>query len=57
MATRREMSITTHVTLKIHIVQPGVSRAKISETQLRLLSNENYLQETYELPLGVITSA
>jgi hypothetical protein len=58
VATLREMSITTHLTLKIHIVQPGVSRARISETQLRLLSvTENYLQETYELPFGVITSA
>ena len=58
VATIREMSITTHVTLKIHIVQPGVSRVRISETQLRLLSvTENYLQETYELPFGVITSA
>jgi serine/threonine protein kinase len=51
-------SLTTHVTLKIHIVQPGVSRARISQTLLRLLSvTENYLQQTYELPFEVITSA
>ena len=51
------MTRTTPVTLEIVVVQPGVSKAKISDTQLRLLSvTENYLMETYELPLLVVTS-
>jgi hypothetical protein len=44
LETLREMSDTTPVTLKIFVVQPGVSRAAITEPQLRLLSvTENYL--------------
>jgi superfamily II DNA or RNA helicase len=56
--TLREMSYTTRVTLKIVVVQPGVSLARISEAQLRLLSvTENYLMETYQLPFSVVMSA
>jgi hypothetical protein len=52
-----EISYTTRVTLRIVMVQPGVSKAQISETQLHLLSvTENYLMETYQLPFLVITS-
>jgi len=55
--TLREMTRTTRVTLKIIVVQPGVSKAGISDTQLRLLSvTENYLMETYQLPFSVVTS-
>ena len=55
--TIREMSHVTRVTLKIGIVQPGMSRGRSSEAQLRLLSvTENYLMETYQLPLVVIGS-
>ena len=55
--TLREMTYTTPVTLKIVAVQPGVSRARISEAQLRLLSvTENYLMETYQLPFSVVAS-
>jgi superfamily II DNA or RNA helicase len=55
--TLREMTRTTRMTLKIVVVQPGVSKAAISETQLRLLSvTENYLMETYQLPFAVVTS-
>lgn len=53
--TLREMSYTTRVAVKIVIVQPGVSKAAISDTQLRLLSvTENYLTETYQLPFEVV---
>lgn len=55
--TLREMTRTTHMTLRIVIVQPGVSKARISDAQLRLLSvTENYLMETYQLPFVVVTS-
>lgn len=43
---------------KIHLVQPGISRAKVSVGQLDLLSaTAAYLQDTYGVPLGVIASA
>lgn len=42
---------------RIFIVQPGVKKADISEEQLKLLAaTEFYLQETYQLPLIVISS-
>ena len=51
LETLREMSHTTRVTMKIVVVQPGVSKAAVSEPQLRLLSvTEHYLTETYQLP-------
>jgi hypothetical protein len=57
VATIREMSYTTPLTLKIIVVQPGVSRARSSDSQLRLLSvTENYLMETYQLPFLVVAS-
>ena len=57
METLREMTYTTPVTLKVIVVQPGVSRTRISDAQLRLLSvTENYLMETYQLPFSVVTS-
>jgi hypothetical protein len=55
--TLREMTRTTRVTLRIVVVQPGVSKAQISNTQLHLLSvTENYLMETYQLPFLAVTS-
>jgi len=46
------------VTLSIFIVQPGISKKQIGREQLELLGvTENYLMETYMLPLKVITSA
>jgi DNA phosphorothioation-dependent restriction protein DptG len=43
--------------LSIFIVQPGLSKAKVSTEQLELLSvTENYLMETYKLPFCVIAS-
>jgi hypothetical protein len=53
--TLREMSRTTRVAMTIVVVQPGVSKGAITESQLRLLSvTENYLTETYQLPFKVI---
>ena len=55
LETLREMSHTTRVTMKIVVVQPGVSKAAVSEPQLRLLSvTENYLTETYQLPFKAV---
>jgi len=55
LETLREMSHTTRITMKIVVVQPGVSKAAISEPQLRLLSvTENYLTETYQLPFKAV---
>ena len=55
--TLREMVHITRMTLKIIVVQPGVSKAIISDTQRHLLSvTENYLMETYQLRFAVVTS-
>ncbi len=54
----REMSRLCRVALSVFIVQPGVSKALVTEDQLRLLGvTENYLKETYQLPFGVFASA
>lgn len=54
----RTMSRRLDVRLKVFIVQPGLSKAKASESQLRLLAvTERYLSDTYGVPLGVICSA
>jgi len=43
--------------LKIAIVQPGVSKALVSDEQLKLLGiTEGYLKETYNIALEVIVS-
>jgi superfamily II DNA or RNA helicase len=56
--TIREMSHLTHMSLKIFIVQPGVSKAAATRAQLELMSvTENYLLETYQISFGVIASA
>lgn len=58
MLTIREMSRLRHVSLKIYIVQPGVSKANATREQLELMSvTENYLMETFQIPFGVIGSA
>ena len=58
LATIREMSYLCPVSLKIFIVQPGLSKAQVSDEQLELLSvTENYLMGTYRLPFGVIASS
>lgn len=58
LETLREMSYTTRVTMRIVVVQPGVSKRAISDEQLRLLSvTENYLTETYQIPFRAVVSA
>lgn len=53
--TIRDMSRMCPVSLRIYIVQPGVSRALVSREQLQLISaTEHYLMETYQIPFGVI---
>jgi superfamily II DNA or RNA helicase len=57
LITIREMSRLFPVTLKIFIVQPGVSKANVTRDQLQIISvTENHLMETYQLPFGVIAS-
>lgn len=52
------MSGTLAVSMQMILVQPGLSRSKASRSQLELLgSTENYLAETYQIPLRVIGSA
>jgi hypothetical protein len=44
--------------MSIYIVQPGVSKAVVTQGQLDLLSAADaYLRDTGEVPLGVIRSA
>jgi hypothetical protein len=58
MAAVRNQSRTACFKLRVFIVQPGLSRAKVSSEQLSLLSvTENFLLETYGVPFGVIGSA
>ena len=53
----KEMSRTLPLSLKIFIVQPGLSKAKTTVSQQELLSvTENYLMETYNLSFGIIAS-
>jgi len=57
LLTLRDMSRLLPVTFKIFIVQPGLCKQTPSPQQLALLSvTENYLWETYQIPLGVIAS-
>jgi hypothetical protein len=45
------------LTMRIFIVQPGVSKGEATTAQLELLSvTENYLMETFRLPFAVIAS-
>lgn len=56
--TIRDMSRLQPVSLKIYVVQPGVSKAGVTADQLELLAvTENYLWETFQLSFGVIASA
>lgn len=57
LQTIREMSELSEVSLKIFVVQPGLSKALVSRDQLELLSaTENHLHETFQLSFGVIAS-
>lgn len=51
-------SRSLRIEFRIHIIQPGVSKAQATTAQLELLAvTEMYLKETFEIPLTVITSA
>jgi len=53
----REISRMAMLTMRIFIVQPGVSKGEATTAQLELLSvTENYLMETFRLPFAVIAS-
>lgn len=53
-----DMSRFHRVNMRVHIVQPGLSKQQVSVGILELLSvTENYLMETYQLPFNVIASA
>lgn len=57
LVTIQEMSRSIRAQLKIYIVQPGLSKGQVSQSQLELLSvAENYPMETYKIPFGVIAS-
>lgn len=57
LLTIREMSRLCPISLKIYIVQPGVSKANATRDQLELMSvTENHLMETFQLNFGVIAS-
>lgn len=45
------------IDLQINIVQPGVSKSKITDDMLQLLgATETYLKETYQIPLNIISN-
>lgn len=53
-----EMSRAVPVSMRVHIVQPGLSKQRVTVDQLELLGvTENYLMETYKLSFFVIASA
>lgn len=53
-----EKSRMLDLKMKVYIVQPGLSKAKASESQLRLLAvTERFLSDTYEVPISVVCSA
>lgn len=53
----REKSYRKRVDLRVFIVQPGLSKNRASTSQLELLAvTENYLHETYLVPLYVIAN-
>ena len=57
LQTIREMSRLCPVSLKIYIVQPGLSKAHATRDQLELMSvTENHLMETFQISFGVIAS-
>lgn len=53
----RNLSRTCRVTIRVFIVQPGLSKAKAADHQLAVLGvTEKFLQETYQVPLQVYCS-
>jgi superfamily II DNA or RNA helicase len=58
LAQIRDISQQRPTKVRIFIVQPGVSKAAVSPSQLELMSvTETYLMETYQVPFGVVGSA
>lgn len=54
----REMSRRCEVRLQVTVVQPGLSIAAATRSQLMLLAvTERYLSDTYEVPLRIYCSA
>lgn len=52
------MSEVMEFRMNVYLVQPGVSKAAMSEEQKKLLGiTDHYLMETYELPFKAIVSA
>jgi hypothetical protein len=57
LQTIREISHLCLVKLTIHIVQPGLSKARATPGQLELLSvTESHPIEIYDIPFVVIAS-
>jgi len=57
LLTIREMTRLCPVSLRIYVVQPGVSKARATTDQLQLMSvTENHLLQRYQIPFGVIAS-
>lgn len=53
----RDLSRTCRVTIRVFIVQPGLSKIEAAEHQLAVLGvTEKFLQETYQIPLQVYCS-
>jgi superfamily II DNA or RNA helicase len=53
----REKADVQPVRLRVFIVQPGLSIAEVSKEQLELLAvTENYLKETFAVPLDIVGS-
>lgn len=53
----REFSRRADVKLKVFVVQPGLSKAAASASQMTLLAvTERYLSDTYEVPFSVMCS-
>src|SRR5216684_1639226 len=53
----REKADVQPVRLRVFIVQPGLSVAEVSKEQLELLAvTENYLKETFAVPLEIVAS-
>lgn len=58
LMTLKERAKIQLCNMRIFIVQPGLSRLRVSDEQLALLGvTQNYLAETFQLPLGVIASS
>jgi hypothetical protein len=54
LAQIRDLSRTCAVTLRVYIVQPGLSKTGAAEHQLALLGvTERFLLETFQVPLTV----